>query len=78
MLGGHEYHIGDLVTTSDVTSSLWGDDHLFFRHQWTEDDVALRPEWTKYYPAYSDAVKDSFMSMTEGVISKCPFANLWQ
>jgi len=53
-LGGQEFHIGDLVTTSDVTSTLWGDDHLFFRHQWVEDDIALKPEWTKYYPAFSD------------------------
>lgn len=31
-LGGKEYHIGDLITTSLMTKSTWGDDHLFFRH----------------------------------------------
>jgi hypothetical protein len=25
-LGGKEYYIGDLVTTSKATSSTWGDD----------------------------------------------------
>ena len=28
-----ETHIGDLVLTSELTSSNWGDKHLFFRHQ---------------------------------------------
>ena len=32
-LGGVETHIGDLVLTSELTSSNWGDKHLFFRHQ---------------------------------------------
>ena len=30
-----ETHIGDLVLTSELTSSNWGDKHLFFRHQVT-------------------------------------------
>ena len=28
-----ETHIGDLVLTSELTSSNWGDKHLYFRHQ---------------------------------------------
>ena len=32
-LGGVETHIGDLVLTSELTSSNWGDKHLYFRHQ---------------------------------------------
>ena len=32
-MGGVETHIGDLVLTSELTSSNWGDKHLFFRHQ---------------------------------------------
>jgi hypothetical protein len=31
-LGGVEYHIGDLITTSAATTSNWGDNGLFFRH----------------------------------------------
>lgn len=31
-LGGKEYLIGDLITTSAATTSNWGDNGLFFRH----------------------------------------------
>lgn len=31
-LGGKEHYIGDLITTSAMTSSNWGDAHLFYRH----------------------------------------------
>lgn len=44
-LGGQEYFIGNLETTSALTSSNWGDNGLFFRHQWAEDDCAAMPEW---------------------------------
>merc|ERR1711973_191906 len=47
-LGGIEAHIADLVLTSGLTTSTWGDNHLFFRHQDMADDVALRPEWKDY------------------------------
>jgi len=47
-LGGIEAHIADLVLTSALTTSTWGDNHLFFRHQDMADDVALRPEWKDY------------------------------
>jgi len=47
-LGGVEAHIADLVLTSALTTSTWGDQHLFFRHQDMADDVALRPEWKDY------------------------------
>merc|ERR1719419_1869715 len=47
-MGGTETHIADLVLTSDMTSSNWGDKHLFFRHQDMAEDVVLRPEWEEY------------------------------
>jgi hypothetical protein len=31
-LGGKEHYIGDLITTSAMVSSYWGDTRLFFRH----------------------------------------------
>lgn len=31
-LGGEEQLIGAIITTSELTTSLWGDKHLFFRH----------------------------------------------
>jgi len=44
-LGGQEEWIGDLVLRSELVTSLWGDAHLFFRHQYMDDDVAIHPEW---------------------------------
>ena len=32
-LGGEESMIGELVLTSNLTTSKWGDTGLFFRHQ---------------------------------------------
>ena len=31
-LGGTEQLIGAIITTSELTTSLWGDKHMFFRH----------------------------------------------
>jgi hypothetical protein len=31
-LGGEEVYIGELVTNSEVTSTYWGDEHLYVRH----------------------------------------------
>jgi len=47
-LDGVETHIADLVLTSEMTTSVWGDKHLFFRHQDMAEDVALYPEWDDY------------------------------
>merc|ERR1711936_104425 len=47
-LGGTEKHIADLVLVSEMTTSLWGDKHLYFRHQFMDEDVAIRPEWEEY------------------------------
>merc|ERR1712154_575584 len=37
-LGGTEKHIADLVLVSDMITSVWGDQHLFFRHQDMAED----------------------------------------
>jgi len=47
-LGGSETEIAELVLTSSPTTSRWGDQHLFFRHQTVEDDTALQPSWSQY------------------------------
>merc|ERR1712029_59516 len=47
-LDGVEVHIADLVLTSDMTTTLWGDKHMFFRHQDMAEDVALYPEWEEF------------------------------
>jgi len=47
-LGGEEQHIADLVLVSDMVTSLWGDQHLFFRHQDMAEDVEIHPEWEEF------------------------------
>jgi len=51
--GAHPVHIGDVVTTSRFTSSDYGDNTLFLKHQRFEDDLALRPEWLRECPTAS-------------------------
>jgi len=56
-LGGQESHIADLVLTSELTTSLWGDQHLFFRHQNMEDDLGLRPDWEQFTEKWTAGVQ---------------------
>jgi len=85
-LGGKEYFIGDFVTTSEFTTSMFGDTGLFFRHQWLDDDLEIMPDWTPYentFPPSSvrnffNAPKKILSSASEKVKSACPFAHLWQ
>ena len=52
-LGGQESYIGTLTLDGSLTSSKWGDETLFFRHQKMNDDVKMHPEWIPYLATYS-------------------------
>jgi hypothetical protein len=52
-LGGTEQLIGKLVTASNIFTSLWGDEHMFFRHQRIDDDIELRPDWEPFTKKFS-------------------------
>ena len=41
--------LGDLIITDQCHTSKFGDTRLAFKHQWIEDDAALKPEWAKKY-----------------------------
>jgi len=43
--------LGEMVTTSECTTSAYGDAKLQFRHQRIEEDWALRPEFLEQYDA---------------------------
>jgi len=64
-LGGIETYIGDLVMDGKFTSSKFGDQDLFFRHQRSDEDLKIHPEWAPYKAHY-------------GSESKCPFSYLWK
>ena len=78
-LGGQEFHIGSLKTTSVMTTTKWGDKNLFFRHQDMSDDLAIHPEWTAYTPLFTAlTAKEAVNGVVGKVASKCPFAYLFQ
>ena len=43
--------LGNVVTTDKCVTSLYGDSKLFFKHQYLNEDIALRPEWAAAYQA---------------------------
>ena len=55
-LGGTERQIGVIITDSEMVTSSWADEHLFFRHQKMEDDIKYRPEWEPYVPAWKGLI----------------------
>jgi len=61
-VGGKEAHIANLVLDSQVTTSKWGDQHLFFKHQDMWDDVDLiGGAWYDYTDTFGLG------------LSRCPF-----
>lgn len=43
--GVEEQHIANIVTESQLVTSKWGDEKMFFRHQRFDDDLRYHPEW---------------------------------
>ena len=43
--------IGNVVTTDKCVTSLYGDTHMFFKHQYINEDRSLKPEWADAYDA---------------------------
>lgn len=80
-LGGEELYIGDIITDSEMTTSYFGDEHFFVRHQRAEDDIALKPEWTDYYPKFDpwhptgpNMDESAFLANDDGSAWGCPFS----
>lgn len=79
-LGGKESLIGEMRTVTNMVTSQWGDEHMFFRHQLMDDDLKLKPEWEPYTPNYKvfSTFGKNVADLTNKVISACPFAFLLQ
>lgn len=43
--GANRQAIGNVTLTSQLMTSSFGDEQLFFQHQHMEDDFAIHPEW---------------------------------
>lgn len=72
--------IGKLVLGSRLVTSLWGDNHMFFRHQRIDDDVrGYHPEWENKY--HQSLVDDTDFDRVRPEKAKadvfCPFAFLF-
>ena len=74
-LGGTETLIGALVTASEITTSNWGDEHMYFRHQRMEEDLTIRPEWKECTPKQTDI----YLQLQDNSNNpECPFSHLLQ
>lgn len=72
-MGGTETKIAQIVTASQMTTSNWGDEHLYIRHQRMDADLAIKPEWEFYTPKYGGIFS---LEQEESNSSGCPFANI--
>lgn len=48
--GADEQHIANLFIRSQLTTSLWGDEKMYFRHHRPDDDFRFKPEWMSATP----------------------------
>jgi len=67
--------IGKLVLGSTLVTSLWGDEHMYFRHQRIDDDLRVHPEWFDEVPPSFE--NPSIHPFQQKVESTCPFAFLF-
>ena len=75
-LGGTELKIGELITDSVITASLYGDEHFAFRHQKYEDDLVYHPEWEPYVP--KEKFFEPEIQLIGDFIYGCPFAHFFR
>lgn len=64
--------IGSLITTSQFTTSKFGDEGLFFQHQDFTNDIKTHQNWADYSPYFSFFGSNE-PKKAEG---KCPFASI--
>jgi len=79
-LGGVETKIAEIVTKSELTTSMWGDTKMYFRHARHDDDFRYRPEWM-LQPTHGAFAKDgesiNLHPYQERQPSSCPFSWLF-
>jgi len=67
---GDPFKLGDMVSTTDCTTTLYGDSKFFIRHQPIEQDWTLRPDFLKQFPA-KDACGWNADPTPAGIPRKC-------
>ena len=76
-LGGKEIQIGHIETTSKMTTSLYGDTRLYFRHQRFEEDIAERPHWKDHVEEFVLPTFHENLPLPNEAPADCPFAYLF-
>ena len=71
---GSPLKLGAMVTTAKCTSSKWGDEKFFIRHQRVEEDWAAHPEFLTQYDA-AKACGWSGKVTPQGAPKKCADAH---
>ena len=79
-LGGVETAIGEIWSKSEMTTSMWGDTKMYFRHARHDDDFRYRPEWMAQPTHGSFAMEGESINLhpyQERQPSSCPFSWLF-
>ena len=80
-MGGFEKAIAQIVTKSELTTSLWGDTRMFFRHTRHDDDFRYRPQWMAEPTHGAFALEGETIKLhpyQERRASACPFEWLFR
>jgi hypothetical protein len=75
--GAASKHIGEILMTSQITRSRWGDEQLFFQHQHMEDDFDIHPEWLEQLDLKKDCGMDCASNKRPTIDNGChsPFSS---
>ena len=77
LTGGRGKLIGRVVLTSEITTSLYGGQTLFFKHQRIDDDLEVYPWWKEYIQSWDNGRLDETGLVDPPPAEKCPFKFLF-
>ena len=76
-LGGTEQLIGEINMDTQLVTSYWADEYMFFKHQRKDDDLRVHPEWQPFAPTLMAGMVSKIRAPVEGKKPTCPFAALF-
>lgn len=76
--GAQERLMGWLVSRSETTSSLWGDQKLYFQHHRYEDDIKHRPHYFEWLQFWDNGKFTETPLRNPAPVQKCPFMFLFE
>ena len=65
--------LGNIITTSDVVTSMYGDTKLFFRHVRFEEDIEARPHWKDHVQMFTRPTFVDNLPLPYDAPASCPF-----